>query len=152
MAVAATVGSIMTRHMTTVSMDDTLRRVRDIFESSRFHHLVVVEHKRAVGVISDRDLLKNLSPFIGKISERAQDSFTLNRMVHQIMTRRLVSCVEETTLTEAGRLMNEHKVSCLPVLDGAGACIGIVTVRDIMEWSLARCAGDGGAGERAEAA
>ncbi len=136
-----TVETIMTRHVVTVSMDDTLRQVRDLFHSVRFHHLVVVEGGRVAGVISDRDLLKNISPFVGKATERSQDSFTLAKKVHQIMSRRLISCGPELGLGEAGRKMLDHQVSCLPVLDEAGACVGIVTIRDILEWSLVACAG-----------
>lgn len=136
-----TVGTIMTRHVVTVSMDDTVKHVREVFESVRFHHLVVLEGGRVVGVVSDRDLLRHLSPFVGKINERVQDSNTLERKVHQIMSRRLVSCGEGTTLAEAGRLMLDHRVSCLPVLTVSGACAGIVTMCDVMEWSLVACAG-----------
>jgi acetoin utilization protein AcuB len=142
MADPTAVGTIMTRHVMTVSMDDTLRHVREIFDSVQFHHLVVVEEGRVVGLISDRDLLKNLSPFVGKFTERTQDLSTLNRRVHQIMTRRLVSCREETTLAAAVHLMMDHGVTCLPVLDASGKCVGTVAMRDIMAWSLVRCAGD----------
>lgn len=141
MNIVPTVETIMTRHVVTVSMDDSLRQVRDLFHSVRFHHLVVAEGGRVVGVISDRDLLKNISPFVGKTTERTQDSFTLSRRVHQIMSRRLVSCLPNLGLGEAGRLMLDHQVSCLPVLDSAGACVGIVTLRDLLEWSLVQCAG-----------
>jgi len=136
-----TVASIMTRHVITVSMDDALRKVRDVFESCRFHHLVVTEKGRVVGILSDRDLLKNISPFVGKISERTQDLHTLDKRVHQIMTRRLVWCSDQTTLGEAGRLMLDHGVSCLPVLDHAGHCVGIVTMRDMLAWAMVRCIG-----------
>lgn len=136
-----TVASIMTRHVITVSMDDSLRKVREVFESCRFHHLVVTEKSRVMGIISDRDLLKNISPFVGKISERVQDMHTLDKRVHQIMTRRLIWCSEQTTLAEAGRLMLDHGVSCLPVLDHAGHCVGILTIRDMLAWSMIRCIG-----------
>jgi acetoin utilization protein AcuB len=137
-----TVESIMTRHVITVSMDDTLRHVRDLFRSVKFHHLVVMENGSVAGVLSDRDLLKNVSPFVGKVTERTQDSFTLAKKVHQIMSRRLVSCGPDMTLAEAGRLMLDRQVSCLPVLDRAGQCVGIVTMRDILSWSLVQCLGE----------
>jgi acetoin utilization protein AcuB len=136
------VETIMTRRVVRVKMDDSLRDVRDIFERSGFHHLVVVDGRRVVGLVSDRDLLKNISPFVGKMSEREQDAFTLLRRVHQIMTRKLVSCAPSATLAEAGRLMLDLKVSCLPVLDARGACVGILTMRDLLAWSLVKCAGD----------
>lgn len=142
MSDATTVGSIMTCHVTAVTMDTSLREVREIFESVKFHHLVVVENGRVTGVISDRDLLKHLSPFVGKVTERAQDASTLNRRVHQVMSRRLVSCKPTTSLREAGEIMLDQRVGCLPVLDAAGACVGIVTMRDMLSWSLVECAGE----------
>lgn len=139
---APTVGTIMTKHVVTVSMDDTLWHVREVFSSVKFHHLVVMEQGRVAGVLSDRDLLKNISPFVGKVTERTQDSYTLQRKVHQIMSRRLVWCSPETTLKDAGRMMLDQRVSCLPVLDSHGHCVGIITIRDILSWSLVQCAGD----------
>lgn len=136
-----TVETIMTRHVVTVNMDDTVGHVRELFRSVRFHHLVVMEHGRAVGVLSDRDLLKNISPFVGKVTERTQDRFTLDRRVHQIMSRRLVSCSVETTVGQAGAMMLDQSLSCLPVLDDKGHCLGIVSLRDVVGWALVQCAG-----------
>ena len=141
MLAVPTVETIMTRHVTTVSMDDSIRHVREVFQSVRFHHLVVVDGERIAGVISDRDLLKHISPFVGKITERNQDRYTLDRKVHQVMSRRLVSCSPDTALKDAGRLMLDHRVSCLPVLADAGRCVGILTLRDLLNWSMVQCAG-----------
>jgi acetoin utilization protein AcuB len=60
-----TVGHIMTADMVTVEMDDTLHAVREIFDNTCFHHLLVVNDRRLLGVIFDRDLLKALSPHLG---------------------------------------------------------------------------------------
>lgn len=138
---ALRIGAIMTRHVVTVSMDDTLERVQELFRSLKFHHLIVVEHRRVVGVVSDRDLLKSVSPFIGTITEQSRDRFTLHKRVHQVMTRRLVSVTPETTLAEASQLMLDGRVNCLPVLGPAGECVGVVTMRDLLAWALVECAG-----------
>ena len=82
---------IMTRAVVSVHVDDTLGRIRQIFEESSFHHVLVTRQGKLVGVISDRDLLKHLSPFLGsKWMERTQDRNILSRKAHQIMKRRLV--------------------------------------------------------------
>lgn len=130
---------IMTRTVVTVSMDDNLRDIRRIFERHRFHHVVVVESGKAVGIISDRDVLKHLSPFIGKLSERPQDVECLNRRAHQIMKRRLTYASPNTLVNDAVQLMIQKDLSCLPVLDETGRCIGIVTSRDMLRWCT-RCA------------
>ena len=123
---------VMTRETITIGMDDDVRRVSVLFEEHRFHHLLVVERGRLVGVISDRDLLRNVSPFIGKLSERSQDMATLNRRVHQIMTRKPVTISSEMKVEDAAQVMLEHRVSCLPVVTKDGHVVGIVTWRDLL--------------------
>lgn len=124
------VGEIMSTDPVTVGMDDDLHRVKDLFDLYRFHHLLVLLGERLVGVISDRDLLRATSPFIGRASERPQDVATLNRRVHQIMTRKLVVVAPEAPVAEAAQLMLDKRVSCLPVVNDEGQLLGIVTWRD----------------------
>lgn len=135
-----TLDTIMTRHVVTVKMDDELGKIRDLFGKYRFHHVLVVDQCRVVGVISDRDLLHNISPFIGKASERTMDTASLHRKAHQIMTRALISAAPDTPIGDAALLLLNNKISCLPVLDSNGACVGIVTMRDLLRWSLKQMA------------
>ena len=130
-----TLQDIMTTHVVTVSMDSTMQQVQSVFQQFRFHHVVVVEAGKAVGVLSDRDLLKTVSPFIGKLSEQSRDTNSLKKRAHQVMTRSLI-CAKPTMLaSEAARMLLQHNVSCLPVIDDAGKCIGIVTWRDLLRWA-----------------
>jgi acetoin utilization protein AcuB len=129
------VRDIMTAELVTIGMDATMAEVDRIFRERRFHHLVVLDRGQPVGVLSDRDLLKAISPFAGMpMSERRQDADTLRRRVHQIMTRRLVSITPEATVLEAARLFLSQRVSCLPVIHAAGALVGILTTRDMVRW------------------
>jgi acetoin utilization protein AcuB len=128
-----TLNRIMTRKLVTVTMDDDLKLVRELFHAHAFHHLLVLEHHKLVGVISDRDLLRHLSPFVGKpFSERAQDEATLHKRVHQIMTRRVVTAPPDTPVLAAAELMVDQHVSCLPVVDDHLHPVGIVTWRDLL--------------------
>ncbi len=125
------VRDIMTRHVITISLDASLFEVREVFESAGFHHLVVVDGAAVVGVLSDRDLLTNISPFVGKMAERTQDVASLKRKVHQIMSRRPKTVTPDTPLDEAGKLMLTGHFSSLPVLEASGELAGIITVRDL---------------------
>lgn len=138
-----TVASIMTPRPVTVGMDATMREVRDIFESKGFHHLVVLgRDRRVVGVLSDRDLLRTVSPFVGKLAERTADVASLDRKAHQVMSRSLIAARESTLLRAAARVMLDHNISCMPVVDRDLRLVGIVTSRDIVRWSIGRM--DGG--------
>ncbi len=127
-----TVGEIMTGTVLTVAMDDTVSEARRLFDAHRFHHLLVIDRERLVGVVSDRDILRAVSPFVGKYMEREADTATLRKRVHLIMSRALVTITAERSVEDAARSMLTHGVSCLPVVDGALRPIGIVTWRDIL--------------------
>ncbi len=81
----------MTRRVVTVEMDDPLQIIREIFENVNFHHILIVDVQKLAGVISDHDLLRALSPFLDTPSERACDTDTLNRKVHQIMSKGIIT-------------------------------------------------------------
>jgi acetoin utilization protein AcuB len=130
------ISTIMTRNLVTVGPDDTLATLREVFHTHEFHHLLVVDRGRLVGVVSDRDLLKNLSPFIGRQSERSQDAFLLQRKAHQVMTRQLVSVKGDTPIKVATALLLHHRVTCLPVVDDHGSLEGIVTWHDLLRYAL----------------
>ncbi|MBZ5500125.1 MAG: CBS domain-containing protein [Acidobacteriia bacterium] len=126
---------IMTTQIVTVGMDDEVQTIQAIFERFRFHHLLVLdEDGTLVGVVSDRDLLKAVSPFISTLGERSEDLRTLKKRVHQIMSRRLITASKDHTVNEAAVLMLNSKISCLPIVRPNRTVEGIVTWKDIMKW------------------
>jgi len=127
---------IMTCSVVTVTMDDTLARVRELLAQHGFHHLPVTDKGRVAGLISDRDVLRHTSPYIGTLSERRQDASLLAKRAHQVMTHRVVSVTPESPVCRAAELVLEHGISCLPVVDERGRCLGIVTTRDLLTWAL----------------
>ena len=128
-----TLGKIMTARIVTVEMDDRLEVVKEIFDTMKFHHLLVVdEHKQLSGVLSDRDLLRALSPYVGSATETARDLATLNKRVHQIMTRRPITLRQESGIAEAVELLLKNRISCLPIVDDDFKPVGIVSWRDLL--------------------
>jgi len=130
--------TIMTPKVVTVEMDDTLATIRNIFTRVRFHHLLVVENQKLVGIISDRDFFKAISPYLGTMSETTHDQATLEKRAHQIMARRPVSIGPQASIEEASRMILDKRVSCLPVTTGKGEIVGILTWRDLLRALCAR--------------
>ncbi len=126
------VASIMIRKVMTVEMDDSLLAVREIFTNVRFHHLLVAEGQKLVGVISDRDLLGAIPPF----SEKGCDAVALNKKAHQIMSRELITVDAKTSIEQAGNLLLAKNISCLPVVSSQGVVEGILTWKDILNFYL----------------
>ena len=131
-----TVESIMTRKVFKVKMDDTIGTIREIFENVKFHHLLVMEGKKIIGIISDRDVLKAISPFHGTLSEHNYDLATLNRKTHQIMAHKPVTVYKDMSIKMAANILLNNNISCLPVVSPEGDIEGIVTWKDILRYYI----------------
>ena len=123
---------LMSKPIVTVELDDTLKVVKRIFERAKFHHLLVVEKDVLYGVISDRDLLKAISPHIGTPNETPHDLVTLNKKVHQIMTRKPITLPPQADVYAAIKIFNQHSISCIPIVNDSGRPVGIISWRDIL--------------------
>ena len=124
---------IMSKDLVTIGMDDSLKTVKAIFDNASIHHLLVVESDKLFGVISDRDLLKALSPNIGTLAETNRDTITLNKRVHQLMTSKLVTLTPDAEISDVIEIFNNHDVSCIPVVDDNDKPVGIISWRDILK-------------------
>lgn len=129
-----TVESIMSKRLVTVSMDDTLDTLHFLFAKHRFHHIFVTNEKRLVGVISDRDLLKQISPRIESDTASDKEMAVLRKHAHQIMSRKPVAVQKHITLREAAVTMLSNNISCLPVVDEHDALVGVLSWRDILRF------------------
>jgi acetoin utilization protein AcuB len=127
-----TVAEIMSLHLITVGLDDPLERIQELFHQHRFHHLMVVAGGRLRGVISDRDVLHHVSPFVATAGAQRRDEATLKMHAHQIMTRRPITVTPETDTLVAAAIIIEKGISCLPVVDEHEQLVGVLTWKDLL--------------------
>lgn len=50
-----------------------------------------------------------------------------------VMTREVVTVIEDTTIRELARIITTHRIGSVPVVDGEGKLVGIVTETDLIE-------------------
>ena len=98
-----TLDEIMSHPVATVEMDDSLKDVKVLLDNAPFHHVLVVESGVLWGVISDRDVYRELSPTLGTPMESTRDLALLNKPVHTFMTRKPITLPKTATLFEAVR-------------------------------------------------
>jgi acetoin utilization protein AcuB len=112
---------IMTRDVKTATprepADDAYGRMR----LHRIRHLVIMEGKRVVGVLSERDL-----------GGARGASVRGGRTVEELMARDVATATPETTVRQAANLLRGRTIGCLPVMEGS-KLLGIVTVTDLLE-------------------
>jgi len=104
----------------TVPRDTDYQQALKLMQEKRLRRLPVVDReRRLVGIVAERDLLLAATRY-----PRAGVD------VGEFMATKVVSATPGMNLGEAARLMLEHRVGGLPVLEG-GALVGIITESDI---------------------
>lgn len=126
--------NLMSKKLITLSMDATLSQAKDIFENKNIHHLLITDDGGLLaGVMTDRDLYKHLSPTVGTNQETHRDTALMQKKLHQIMARNLITSQAQQSLNEAVLLFYDNHISCLPIIDEQNKAIGIITWRDILK-------------------
>ncbi len=128
---AKTVRDIMSAEVTTLGRNDTLLLAKDIMNLGRIRHFPVVEDDELVGVVSQRDLYRASLGTVMQYGEKAQRAFLESVVVKEVMADP-ISIGPDATVRDAARLMMEHKIGCLPVLED-DRLVGIVTETDMLQ-------------------
>lgn len=129
------ISELMTRHVTTLGMDDSVRLAGAHFDSGGFHHIPIVDsRKRVLGIVSDRDYLKNVSPYLNTPSETFRDSEIMNHRINTIMSRHPKTVNENATIGEAAEILVNNQFSSLLVTDERNVLKGIVTWKDFLKF------------------
>jgi CBS domain-containing protein len=109
-----------------VSPAATVYQAIEIMESKNVGALLVVEQDRLVGIISERDYARKVV-LKGKSSRQTP--------VQEILTGEVISVSPAQTVEECLRLMTDHRIRHLPVLE-AGRIVGIVSIGDLVNWII----------------
>lgn len=120
----------------TVKVDAPFSQVADIFGSSNFRHLPVVDEEHILaGLITQRDLYRTLSPRRTLDGDFEYDKSALDKFVLKyIMTKDVVSLHMEDTFSTCVEKIATHKFSGFPIVDDHGKVVGIVTHADIFRF------------------
>jgi len=119
------VKEMMRRPVTTIPVTTTLGEADQLLHARGFRHLPVVDGTKLVGILTDRDI-RYATSNLGPAPRSAGDSVAI-AMSSPPLTADPLDPVED-----AARIMREHKIGCLPVLDG-GELVGILTGMDLLD-------------------
>lgn len=126
------VRDIMTAPVLVIAPTATVPAASALMKEHRIRHLPVVENGRLIGIISRGDL-REASIAAGINADAYELHFMLSRLtVGKLMTRKVFTVTPDAPVVHVAELMTEHKIAGLPVVDEAGAVIGIVTESDLL--------------------
>ena len=131
-----TVADVMRSEVVTLAPDDRLDLAGDVMKLGRIRHMPVVDEGRLVGIVSNRDLLAASLSRALEFKPEQRRAFLRSVEVEEVMARGLVTVGPETSLREAARLLVEHKIGCLPVVDTHGALVGLLSEADLIRETL----------------
>lgn len=123
----------MTRHPVMIAPTASIVEAQGIMAETHVRHLPVVEAgKRLVGLITEESLrvpptqLTSLN--VWEITRFLSD-LTVSAVM--VKGKAVITITPEATIEDGARIMVEHKIGCLPVLED-GVVTGIITDADIM--------------------
>lgn len=132
------VGQIMTTKVITLHPEDTMDKVKKIFEGNNIHHIPIVDRGRVVGIISKTDYLKLLHGFtLFKTSKSDSYNAAILRslLVREVMTQQVAKLNPEDSLETAVGFFRENLFHALPVVNNEGELVGIVTTYDLLNYA-----------------
>jgi CBS domain-containing protein len=111
---------VMTPNPRTVTPSDTIQNAAQIMRDEDTGAVPVVDNGRAVGMVTDRDIV------VRAVADGSQPS----RRVSEIVTSAVVTATPDMSTREAAQLMSEHQIRRLPVVENE-RLVGIVSLGDI---------------------
>ena len=101
----------------TIKPEKTLGEALEVMRSNQISGVPVVkENNILVGILTNRDV---------------RFATNMSKTVSDLMTKNVISVTEETSAEEARMLLHQHRIEKLVVINRAGQCIGLITVKDI---------------------
>ena len=108
----------MSRSPACIRPNDTLAVAKKLMDAGRFRRLPVVENDKLVGIITERDL-------------RQHWGYLDSTKVDAAMTPDPVTVTARDTAEDAARIMLQHKIGGLPVVDNR-KLVGILSTSDLI--------------------
>jgi CBS domain-containing protein len=147
--VSRPVQKIMTEQVISLEPQDDLARAIEVMQTEEIRHVIIMdEQEKFVGLVSDRDILRNL-PYAGRRPPSppkrfrehlfATNSWTKNLLLplESVMVQKVLHILPGCSVCKAAEILYKKKISCLPVIDEQEKLRGIVTVTDLMRALLA---------------
>jgi CBS domain-containing protein len=116
-----TVQEAMTSNPTAITPDTTVQEAARLMKTEDVGALPIVEDGRLTGVITDRDLA------IRAVAE----GLGTETPVRELASKDVVTVDPEQSLEEAARLMGQHQIRRLPVVEEDGRLVGMLAQADV---------------------
>ena len=111
------------RQCFTLTDKDTLKTASERFQKYNIGAMPVLneENKTVIGILSERDLARHIY----------RDEFKSDLLVNKIMTKNIISCNLNTSVTELMEIISSHKIRHILIMEEK-KLLGIVSIGDVV--------------------
>ena len=111
------------RQCFTLTDKDTLKTASERFQKYNVGAMPVLneENKTVIGILSERDLARHIY----------RDEFKSDLLVNEIMTKNIISCNLNNSVTELMEIISSHKIRHIPIIEEK-KLLGIVSIGDVV--------------------
>jgi CBS domain-containing protein len=120
----------MTRAVTTVARQTTMRELEVLFEKYDFNSFPVVEDKKMLGIVTKLDFLRAFAFTTGQMVPHYDE--LMRRPVAEMMTEAVVHVEPEEPLARVLQLMVSLKTSSFPVVGPDRQLVGMISREDVI--------------------
>ena len=126
------VKDLMTEEVFTLRSTDDLTTLYDLMDAEHIRHIPVIdEEDELVGLVTHRDLLRNVLSPPADLPFSMQREILSRNSVDSIMIQEIQTIEADAPIGDAAELMLENKFGCLPVVEGK-KLVGILTEADFV--------------------
>jgi|TARA_B110000240_G_C13157401_1_gene307914 CBS domain-containing protein len=117
------------RQCFTLTDKDTLKTASERFQKYNVGAMPVLneENKTVIGILSERDLARHIY----------RDEFKSDLLVNEIMTKNIISCNLNNSVTELMEIISSHKIRHIPIIEEK-KLLGIVSIGDVVNHIIKR--------------
>jgi CBS domain-containing protein len=117
-----TIGKMFRKQVTTAAPEDTLGQIGDMMADRHVGTVVILEHGKVAGIVTDRDLAVALTA----------RGLTRRDAVRAAMSSPAVTIRSDANIFNATELMRKHAARRLPVVDQQDHLVGLVSADDLL--------------------
>ena len=128
MTIAALLHKREENSIISVAPDMAVNDVLSLLADKRIGAVPVIQNKRVVGIMSERDMIYGI---------RREGPAFLDRPVSEAMTKAVITVTGSTSPLEALAMMTQRRIRHLPVVDD-GVLIGFVSIGDLVKARIER--------------
>jgi CBS domain-containing protein len=148
------VKDVMVKEVVSFKRNDPIHYVAWALREKRISGAPIVEDRKVLGVVSERDIMRLIEEHDIKINllfpspldvielplkvKHELDEMvslikeTAATAVEEIMTKKVITISPKETVAEAAKIMGEHKINRLPVVDKNSKLVGLITRGDVI--------------------